>query len=107
MKKARIAGFSRINVALRRGVGLGVRRNGRDIQSFPCGRFCVLVAAAFQDTGQITCDGVTDVLDIILVANRWNCLLGAPCYLDRFDLNADDAITIADAMIVAGAWNAP
>lgn len=55
----------------------------------------------------LTCDGVTDVLDIILVANRWNCLLGAPCYLDRFDLNADDAITIADAMIVAGAWNAP
>lgn len=52
----------------------------------------------------LNCDGVTDVMDIILVANRWDCALGAPCYLARFDLNDDNAITIADVMIVAGAW---
>ena len=52
----------------------------------------------------LNCDGVVDVLDITLVANRWGCALGDPCYASRFDLNGDDAITVADVMIVTAAW---
>ena len=52
----------------------------------------------------LNCDGVVDVLDITLVANRWGCALGDPCYASRFDLNGDDAITVADVMLVSQAW---
>lgn len=53
------------------------------------------------------CGGAVDVLDIALVANRWDCALGGACFDDRFDLNGDDVISVADVMLVAAQWNAP
>ena len=49
-------------------------------------------------------DGDVDILDIMLVASRWNTAVGDPEYEPDYDLDGDGDIDIADIMAVASRW---
>ena len=52
----------------------------------------------------VDCNGVVNVVDIQLVAARWNTSSGNPLFHARYDLNGDNAIDVADIVVVAGRW---
>jgi hypothetical protein len=54
--------------------------------------------------GDLNCDCVVNVVDIMQVASRWRCLSGEDCYDERFDLDKDGDIDIVDIMMVAVHW---
>ena len=49
-------------------------------------------------------DGVVDVVDIMMVASRWNSKTGDSTYDSLCDLNGDGVIDISDIMMVAAQW---
>ena len=49
-------------------------------------------------------DGDVDVVDIMLVASRWNTKVGDVNYDARYDLNNDGKINIVDIMLEAAQW---
>jgi hypothetical protein len=68
------------------------------------------VQAAFSlaDPGCFTydsdCDGDVDIVDVMLVASRWNTSLGDPNYDAKYDIDNDGDIDIVDVMLVAAQW---
>ncbi len=52
----------------------------------------------------VDCDGDVDIVDIQLVAARWNSSSGDANYDAAYDLDNDGDIDIADIQIVAGQW---
>lgn len=61
-----------------------------------------VVVAALPGDMDSDCD--VDIVDIMLVASRWNTALGDPLYDPRYDLDADGDIDIVDIMQVAVHW---
>jgi hypothetical protein len=58
--------------------------------------------------GDVNLDRRVDIVDIMLVATRWNTVVGDPGYDVRYDLAPDmpnGAIDIVDIMYVAARWN--
>ena len=49
-------------------------------------------------------DGVVNMVDIQLVAERWRARLGDPNYVADYDLNSDQVINVVDIMLVAVHW---
>jgi len=54
--------------------------------------------------GDLNCDCVVDILDIMLVASRWHTSVGDDDYDPAYDLNDDGKIDIVDIMLVAVHW---
>jgi len=54
--------------------------------------------------GDLDCDCDVDIVDIMLVATRWNTSTGNPNYDPAYDMDADDDIDIVDIMLVASHW---
>jgi acyl-CoA thioesterase-1 len=54
--------------------------------------------------GDLNCDCVVDIADIMLVASRWHSSLGDDDYDLGYDLNGDGSIDIVDIMLVAVHW---
>ena len=54
--------------------------------------------------GDLNCDCVVDIADIMLVASRWHTSVGNPDYHPAYDLNDDGKIDIVDIMLVAVHW---
>jgi hypothetical protein len=54
--------------------------------------------------GDVDGDCDVDVVDIMLVATRWNATLGEPRYDPRYDLDGDGDIDVVDVMLVASHW---
>ena len=48
---------------------------------------------------------VVNVVDIQLVAGKWNSVVGDPKYDPKYDVNSDGKINIVDIQLVAGKWN--
>jgi hypothetical protein len=55
-------------------------------------------------TYDLDCDGDVDIVDIMLVASRWNTNLGDTNYDAQYDLDDDGDIDIVDVMKVAVQW---
>jgi len=55
--------------------------------------------------GDMDMDCDVDVVDIMMVAGRWNSRAGDPRYDARHDLDSDGDIDIVDIMRVATRWN--
>ena len=53
----------------------------------------------------VDCNGRVDIVDIQLVAARWNTAPADPVYHPRYDLDGDHAIGVGDLIIVAEHWN--
>jgi hypothetical protein len=54
--------------------------------------------------GDLNCDCVVDITDIMLVASRWHSSAGDDDYDPAYDLNDDGNIDIVDIMLVAMHW---
>ena len=54
--------------------------------------------------GDLDCDCDVDILDIMLVASRWNSSVGDDDYDPAYDLNDDGKIDVVDVMLVAIHW---
>ncbi len=54
--------------------------------------------------GDLNCDCVVDIVDIMLVASRWHSSVGDDDYDPAYDLNDDGEIDIVDIMLVAIHW---
>jgi thermitase len=50
-------------------------------------------------------DGRINIVDIQLVAARWNTAIGDPDYDSLYDINEDGRINIVDIQLVAAKWN--
>ncbi|MBN1560702.1 carboxypeptidase regulatory-like domain-containing protein [candidate division KSB1 bacterium] len=55
----------------------------------------------------VDCDGDVDIVDIQLVAGKWNSSCGDPGYDSRCDIDGDCDIDIVDIQRVAGQWGWP
>jgi FtsP/CotA-like multicopper oxidase with cupredoxin domain len=68
----------------------------------------MLVNLEVQCTGgsifDVDNDGDVDIVDIQLVASRWNTAAGDPDYDIKYDLNNDGFINIVDIQMVAANW---
>jgi len=74
----------------------------------------VAIAVGTQDGNvRVTChedvngDGVINIVDIQLVAARWNTAEGDPDYDPLYDINEDGVINIVDIQLVAAKWHTP
>ena len=76
---------------------------------FLSGSSCDIGAYEYSNTifGDVNCDCVVDIEDIMLVANSWACQSGDACYDERYDLDGDGDIDIVDIMLVAANWGIP
>jgi hypothetical protein len=54
--------------------------------------------------GDVDGDCDVDVVDIMLVATRWEATLGEPRYDPRYDLDGDGDIDVVDIMLVSSHW---
>jgi len=54
--------------------------------------------------GDFNCDCKVDIVDIMLVAIRWNTFVGDPDYDPIYDLDGDGDIDILDILLVAVHW---
>jgi hypothetical protein len=54
--------------------------------------------------GDLDCDCAVDVVDIMMVASRWNTSIGDPDYDPTYDMDDDGDIDVVDIMIVASHW---
>lgn len=54
--------------------------------------------------GDLTGDGVTDIVDVQTVAAHWGETLAQPVFDRWYDLDGDDAVTLADVVRVAAQW---
>ena len=63
---------------------------------------CVTVTLCIP--GDLNCDCVVDIVDIMLVASRWHSSVGDDDYDPAYDLNDDGEIDIVDIMLVAIHW---
>ena len=54
--------------------------------------------------GDLNCDCVVDIVDIMLVASLWNCECGNESYDPRYDLDGDCDIDVVDVMLVTARW---
>jgi lysophospholipase L1-like esterase len=54
--------------------------------------------------GDLNCDCIVDIADIMLVASRWHSSAGDDDYDPAYDLNDDGSIDIVDIMLVAVHW---
>lgn len=88
--------------------GLGTPR--RAVGAWPAdffdGRLARLgrLAVAAAITGDLNGDGVSDVVDVQLVAARWLSDSRTPGYSAVFDLNADGMIDLLDVQLAADTW---
>ena len=57
-----------------------------------------------EDHYDLDDDGDVDIVDIMMVASRWNCSCGDECYDPENDLDSDCDIDIVDIMMVAAQW---
>ena len=55
--------------------------------------------------GDMDADCDVDIVDIMLVASRWNRDAGDPGYNARYDVDGDGDIDIVDIMLVAARWS--
>jgi len=55
-------------------------------------------------TEDLDCSDAVDVIDLQLVAGRWNLAAGQPGYVARYDLDHSGDISIVDVQQVAAAW---
>jgi hypothetical protein len=55
-------------------------------------------------TYDFDCDGDVDIVDVMMVASRWNTNTGDPGYDAQYDLDGDGDIDIVDVMMVAAQW---
>jgi hypothetical protein len=55
--------------------------------------------------GDMDGDCDVDIVDVMLVASRWNSAPGNPRYDARYDVDADGDIDVVDIMLVAAHWN--
>lgn len=53
----------------------------------------------------LDCNNVVNVVDIQVVAGRWNSTAGSPNYDPNSDIDLDGDIDIQDVQLVAGQWN--
>ena len=58
-----------------------------------------------KSTGDFNKDGVINMSDVMLLANRFNTTIGNPRYDPTYDLNNDGAISMSDVMIIASKFN--
>ena len=56
-------------------------------------------------TGDMDSDCDVDIVDIMVVASRWNTRVGDARYDAHYDLDSDGDIDIVDIMLVATHWN--
>jgi lysophospholipase L1-like esterase len=54
--------------------------------------------------GDLNCDCVVDIADIMLLASRWHSSVGDDGYDPAYDLNGDGSLDIVDIMLVAVHW---
>ena len=54
--------------------------------------------------GDLDCNCLVDVADVMKVANCWCCECWDPCYDPRYDMDDDCDIDIVDIMMVAAHW---
>lgn len=64
----------------------------------------VSVTKPEKNKGDLDGDGDVDVVDIMMVASRWNNRVGDPNYDAKYDLDSDGDIDIVDIMKVAAQW---
>jgi hypothetical protein len=55
-------------------------------------------------SGDLNCDCIVDITDVMLVASRWHNSVGNDDYDPAYDLNDDGTIDIVDIMLVAVHW---
>lgn len=53
----------------------------------------------------LDCNNTINIVDIQVVAGRWNTAVGNPSYDPAYDIDKDGDIDIADVQRVAGQWN--
>jgi hypothetical protein len=97
----------------------GVPNNGYDLDTMnakraiePLGQTGTLsgvdlsptLAAAATLPGDMDGDCDVDIVDIMLVANRWGASEGQPNYDAHYDLDLNGQIDVADIMLVAAQW---
>jgi predicted outer membrane repeat protein len=54
--------------------------------------------------GDVNCDCVVNIEDVMLVANRWRCQSEDPCYSEVYDFDQDGDIDVVDIMLVTADW---
>lgn len=88
------------------GFGAARRATGAWPADFHEGRLARLgrLAIASAITGDVNADGLSDVVDVQLVAARWLTDSRTPGYSAVFDLNADGVIDLLDVQVAATAW---
>ncbi|MFZ1464863.1 MAG: dockerin type I domain-containing protein, partial [Anaerolineae bacterium] len=59
----------------------------------------------FYAQGDLTGNGLTDVVDVQSVAVHWGETAAQPIFDRWYDLDGDGAVTLADVAIVAGQWD--
>ena len=62
----------------------------------------IRIIAALE--GDVNCDCVVDIVDIMLVSSRWGCECGSERYDPRYDLDGDCDIDVVDVMLVTARW---
>jgi thermitase len=62
----------------------------------------VIVTTACRE--DVNGDGRINIVDIQLVASRWNTAVGDPAYDPLYDINEDGRINIVDIQLVAAKW---
>jgi hypothetical protein len=87
--------------------GVAVEVDGDIVVADTGNQRVVTVRGALPSTlpGDMDGDCDVDIVDIMLVANRWNSVLGDPSYDARYDVDGDEDIDIADIMWVASHWS--
>jgi hypothetical protein len=76
---------------------------GNKISTVDCG-CSVFTAIKVHD---IDGDNDVDIVDVMMVASRWNTSSGDQNYDAKYDLDNDDDIDIVDIMLVAAQWPWP
>jgi hypothetical protein len=62
------------------------------------------LAVASPVDGDLNGDGLSDVVDVQLVAARWLTDSRTPSYSAVYDVNADGSIDLLDVQLVADTW---
>ena len=86
-----------------------------DLTAFQLTDLSAKIIPALAEDGSITvlpglsadvdCDCDVDIVDIMLVASRWDSQVGDPKYDPHYDRDSDGDIDIVDIMLVASHWD--
>ncbi len=66
--------------------------------------YIIDLSASCDLPGDLNCDCVVDITDIMLVASRWHTSVGDDDYDPAYDLDGNGRIDIVDIMLVAVHW---